>query len=254
MTYVYVVLALVVTLIIHELGHAFQMWKHGIAIKRLGIGIPIGPIGFHVRIGNFPPIYVHPALIGAYVEPENENDIKNLPYTQQDDISAEGVLWNIATAAILMIFFQILNGGVITPLIAIAILVSLFYFRSKLTFIVPLLGVVLVGFTIYIMTGGGAGSGASGDEAGLVGPVGIVQMFGSSSMSFWQMLTIFSLAIGTTNMIPLPPLDGGRIFMTFLERVGVPKEVVNVVGGIGVLTIVVLILFVTVGDIGRILP
>mgnify|MGYP001953189861 CR=1 FL=1 len=78
LSYLVVILALTLVLVIHEGGHAYLMRKHGVKIKNVGIGLPLIPISLiKIKIGSSTTFHLHPFLFGAYVEPENEEDIKN---------------------------------------------------------------------------------------------------------------------------------------------------------------------------------
>ena len=251
MTYILVVLALMVAMIIHEFAHAFVMRKYGIAIESFGIGFPIIPISLDIRLGSSTVLHIHPILIGAYVEPANGGDVKNLPFRQQSEIYAAGVFWNIITVAILAMVTGILNGSfplIFILLITAGVAVGIPYFSKYLAPLVPVFGAAFVGFAVYgmINTSGG------GDVPAVVGPVGIVNMLGSSSLSFFQMLFVISLFLGLTNMIPIPPLDGGQIFIAFLKKIGVPQRVISGMSHLGVIMLIGIILFATVGDISRI--
>jgi len=246
LTYLYAVLALMIAVIIHEFGHAFEMRRRGVPIKRFGIGWPIGPIGIKIPLGkNLPPLYIHPLLIGAYVEPESEGDIKKLRYFYQNEISAAGVFWNMATAGVLIAALGFINGSFVTPLIVAAVTAVVFYFRSWFAQILPLIGIAFIGLNIYFLVGV-----ESNGEAAVMGPIGIVNLL--SSLSFWQALILISLALGSTNMIPIPPLDGGRVLIVSLEKFKVSKRVIEVISVVGFILIIVLIIFTTGSDITRI--
>lgn len=57
----------------------------------------------------------------------------------------------------------------------------------------------------------------------LAGPVGIVQMasfqLNQGLLYFVQFVGIISLSLGTVNLLPIPALDGGHIFILVLEKV-----------------------------------
>jgi len=251
LTYILVVLALTIAVIIHESAHAFAMRKHGIAVKSFGIGFPIIPISLDIRIGSSTVLHIHPILIGAYVEPANGDDIKNLPFRHQSEIYAAGVFWNIITVAILALVTGILNGSfplIFILLITAGVAVGIPYSSKYLAPLVPVFGAALVGFSVYSIISTPAG----GDAPVVMGPVGIVNMLGSSSLSFFQMLFLISLFLGTTNMIPIPPLDGGQIFTAFLKKIGAPRLVISGISFLGIITIIFVIIFATVGDIGRV--
>jgi regulator of sigma E protease len=78
---------------------------------------------------------------------------------------------------------------------------------------------------IIVMTGKALGQVFSGDRSvrdTLAGPIGIAQasdvaVRDSGWGGFFWMLTILSLNLGIFNLLPIPVLDGGMIFMLFVE-------------------------------------
>ena len=89
--------------------------------------------------------------------------------------------------------------------------------------------------------------------SGLSGPVGIVRMIGSSSQQgIFTLLTlaaIISANLGAFNLLPFPALDGGTIFITFIEMIigkEVPDKVKIGLNVVGLSLLLGLILYVTV--------
>lgn len=92
------------------------------------------------------------------------------------------------------------------------------------------------------------------------GPVGIVSQIGQSAaaglaslLSFTAMITI---NLGVFNLLPLPALDGGRVFFLLAElirRKPVPPEKEGMVHFIGLALLMILILVVTAGDIYKLI-
>lgn len=92
------------------------------------------------------------------------------------------------------------------------------------------------------------------------GPVGIVNQIGQSAaaglaslLSFTAMITI---NLGVFNLLPLPALDGGRVFFLLIElirRKPVPPEKEGMVHFVGLALLMILILVVTAGDIYKLI-
>lgn len=87
----------------------------------------------------------------------------------------------------------------------------------------------------------------------LSGPVGIVRMIGSSSQQgIFTLLTlaaIISANLGAFNLLPFPALDGGTIYITFIEMIigkEVPDKVKIGLNVVGLSLLLGLILYVTV--------
>ena len=111
----------------------------------------------------------------------------------------------------------------------------------------------------------------SGADARVVGPVGMYSMFSyareedesaataasgapvnTSNLMTMQLMIVISIALGLTNLLPIPALDGGRILFTLPElifRKRIPPQYENAVNTIGFLALLVLMFFVTAQDI-----
>ncbi len=96
------------------------------------------------------------------------------------------------------------------------------------------------------------------DRDSVSGPVGVFVLAGHAIQSGIQyvlpliILITFNLAV--MNVLPLPALDGGRIFFFILERIKgrpVSSRIENAIHGTGFLFLIILMIFLTVGDIKR---
>ncbi|MBV8194226.1 MAG: RIP metalloprotease, partial [Candidatus Dormibacteraeota bacterium] len=96
---------------------------------------------------------------------------------------------------------------------------------------------------------------------GLLGPVGIAQqtvaaaqggIFGEQGLVWW--IGFVSLAIGIFNVLPIPFLDGGKIFFILLEAVRHKRadpRIEAVASAIGLALLVLLLIYVTIGNVSR---
>jgi regulator of sigma E protease len=108
------------------------------------------------------------------------------------------------------------------------------------------------------------------DEARPVGPVGIYDLFdqvknedalalsdADSSLGVIWFLAAISLAIGVTNLLPIPALDGGQILLTLPELfVGkkIPIRAVKVINATGFALLMALLVYVTFQDFFHLIP
>lgn len=94
----------------------------------------------------------------------------------------------------------------------------------------------------------------------LAGPIGIAQITGQYAqhgfLSLLSFLAFFSINIAIINLLPIPALDGGRLFFVFLEfvrRKPIDIEKENRVHSVGLMILLGLIALLTVNDLLRIL-
>lgn len=92
----------------------------------------------------------------------------------------------------------------------------------------------------------------------LSGPVGIFQITAETTQNGLlpavSLIALLSLNIGIFNLLPLPVLDGGRIFITLIEKISgrkLSERAEMVIMMIGVVLLVALMVFATWQDIMR---
>ncbi len=90
------------------------------------------------------------------------------------------------------------------------------------------------------------------------GPVGIVQMVGETSRegvwSYGFLMALICVNLAVINMLPLPALDGGRILVVLFSWItgkSVSPKVEGIIHAVGLVLLLVLAVFVTFNDIGR---
>lgn len=93
----------------------------------------------------------------------------------------------------------------------------------------------------------------------LAGPVGIVQTVGIAARQGLEIVFILAAfltaQIGLLNLLPWPGLDGGRLIFVLVELLTgrrVPPRREAVVHFVGIVVLLTLVLFITVGDVQRI--
>jgi len=92
----------------------------------------------------------------------------------------------------------------------------------------------------------------------LTGPVGIAvttgQMARQGFVALMQFTAILSINLAVVNFLPIPALDGGRVLFLIFEairRKAMDRRTEAVIHNVAFLILIVLILFVTLRDIGR---
>jgi regulator of sigma E protease len=94
---------------------------------------------------------------------------------------------------------------------------------------------------------------------GVAGPVGIIQLIGESARFGWinvaYLTALISINLGLINLLPIPALDGGRLFFLIIEAIRGGKKVEpekeNLVHFLGFALLMALMIFITYKDIIR---
>lgn len=92
----------------------------------------------------------------------------------------------------------------------------------------------------------------------MVGPVGISEQVAKTDnfIEFFYLLAVISLSLGVTNLLPLPPLDGGKIVLILIEGISRKKMSENVqikIQLFGLALLMTLSLYVTFNDVIKII-
>lgn len=95
--------------------------------------------------------------------------------------------------------------------------------------------------------------------AGLAGPVGIAQLTGQfiqiGPNAVLSLVALLSLNLAILNVLPIPALDGGRLFFILIEaitRKKVNQQFESYVHAVGMALLLALIVFITIHDLIRI--
>ncbi|CAN5635339.1 RIP metalloprotease RseP [soil metagenome] len=153
--------------------------------------------------------------------------------------------------------FKIVSYSWSAPIVAVGSIVQF----TQLTF--QGLGQALQGFGTYLVSfvsGNQEARQAGGEQASsqITGPLGIfftlsaVSQEGLSVMLF--IIALISLALAIMNILPIPALDGGRLFVTLLFRglkKPLTKETEEKIHGTGFVVLMALFILITVVDVRR---
>ena len=100
--------------------------------------------------------------------------------------------------------------------------------------------------------------GGAGVPGGVAGPVGIAQIAGESAragfITLLELIAVLSVNLAVMNLLPIPALDGGRLFFILIEVVRgkpFPEHIPRIAHTIGFMILMALLLAVTYSDIVR---
>lgn len=243
-----IVIALSVTILIHEFCHLLILKKNGFKIDKFSLGIPLKFLP-RLRIWrdkDGTDYVISPLLIGGAVTMAHEEGgrIERSSLWVKTQIYLSGMLGNVLLASVILsiLFFLKLSAKIdILP----SIFWSIFYgFGNSFYFWICGLP-ISVGL---ILTGKVAASGV------VVGPIGIIQMMHSSFFTglfhFLGIIASVNIGLAVVNLLPFSPLDGGKLFAAILERFFPKrKKFIYVFQVIGFVLVILLIIFVFTQDI-----
>jgi membrane-associated protease RseP (regulator of RpoE activity) len=242
------------SVIVHELGHAFAMRQCGVRVVRIslfgfpGLGFISVPVTIRLPIRTqwLPDTawVIHPLLpLGAYVEPDAQ-DAARVSRAQDLYISGMGALTNfifglalIALAAGIAPEWFVTRGTATSVLLYAGLLIGIvaamwvlwryrLFFCRRLLLAVGIVALVLLVAIVTFMT--------HGERMQLLAGFGFLT--GIKDIYIWSQALAgygvkdvmaytlvvsggLSIALGAFNLIPLLPLDGGNMMNHYVPRV-----------------------------------
>ncbi len=240
-----VVFTLVV--LVHELGHFIAARKAGIRVYEFSIGFPFSPKIFTLFRYKETEFTMRLLPLGGFVSfsRDGDEDAKELfeaSYFKRASIMSAGSLFNISFA--FLIFILVFVTGKNLPFIDAILL-------SAKTVLAILSGTVAFIFNLF---------SGNGSMEGLAGPIGIASMAGQAAskgiLNLIYFTGILSVSLGLMNLIPLPALDGGQLFMLLIESIRkkpLSMKTYQIVNVFGLSLFVILTVLVTYRDIVRLI-
>ena len=234
-----IVIILGFLVLIHETGHFLVARLCKIKVNEFSIGF--GPLiwkketektKYSIRLI---PLGGYVSMLGEEERSDEEGSFSKASIPKRIAIVAAGGLVNILFAILLyIILITIVTGNLITALTSTGDFILAMWESIKLIF-----------------TGG-----VTVDN--LMGPIGIAEVVAQTStvIDFLYIMALISMSLGVTNLLPFPPLDGGKILIYIIEwirRKPLKENFELKLQMIGFLALITLSIYVAFNDVGRII-
>ncbi len=227
-----------ILVIVHEGGHFVIAKLCKIRVNEFSIGF--GKILYSKQKGET-KYCLRLIPLGGFVNMEGEEE----PSDEEGSFSNASTLKKIAIVS---------AGAIVNILFGILVYFLLITFHYGIEIAIKSIFnyIGALGESIKILVTGGT----TIDD--LSGPVGIASIVSQTSniTDFVYLLSVISLSLGITNLIPIPPLDGGKILIyiiEFIKRKPIKKETSLKIQMAGFMFIIGLSVFVMFNDVTKIM-
>jgi regulator of sigma E protease len=236
MSYVLMVLVLGALILIHELGHLLAAKAASIPIERFSVGFGPRLLGIRWKGTDY---WMSLIPVGGYVLPRNEegDEFMRISVCRRVLFCLGGPAANLVAALLSLAALQAAGSDLSLLSVLVKPFADLYAVVEQIVAAIP---------TLF----------QHPDR--MSGIVGIVALGGQLAGSDLSRLLAFSVFLNVNlaifNLLPLPPLDGGKIAFYMMESVWRPLKCVEVPVTItGWILMLGLMLYATVVDVGRLM-
>ena len=261
MSIIIFLLILSVLVIVHEAGHLFAAKSGGIRVDEFGLGFPprIAKL-FNWRGTDF---FLNLLPFGGYVKIVGENPVEGEELSgdsfgaksrgRQIFVLLAGVLANFLLAWVLFAVIQMIGIESQNGFLKRGFFESIFYGLKNT--------IIFTGLTIQSLWDLLAGAiVGQADFSSVVGPVGLVGLVGTMSESGFvyvlYLMAHISISLAVINVVPIPALDGGRVFIILIEWIRGKKispNTFNMMNTVSFIFLILIMILVTIRDVNDVM-
>jgi regulator of sigma E protease len=207
----------------HELGHLLMARRFGVTVREFGLGLPPHALSFNWRGIRWSVNWLLP--FGAFVKLKGEDhgsevdDFAALPPGRRALVVLAGPVANLLVATVALLLSGLLIGEPtgLRPVVTAGGESHLQMGYAPIR--TP--GDVLHGFRALSAASDSASLRSQPAMLGWVGLAQVMDELGDVDIPplawFLALLASLSIGLGVMNLLPIPPLDGGRIFLYAVE-------------------------------------
>ncbi|MEG1184487.1 MAG: site-2 protease family protein [Eubacterium sp.] len=253
-------LILSILVVVHEWGHYIAAKKLGVFVEEFSIGM--GPLVFSKQ-GKETQFSIRAFPLGGFckmrgegdadvedenqekekqvIDPDDPRSFSNKSKSQRFIILVAGATMNIIFAYVCLVIIFLMKGTSLWGAISNAFLTTGNFAGT-------------IYQSLYMLITGKVGMN---DIAGPIGMVTMVQSFFQYGfIALMSFTALISVNLGVINLLPLPALDGGQIFIIIIEKIvgrDLDPKKANMINYIGFMALMLLAVVIAVNDVMRLI-